>query len=470
MGASGDNRRKTQLPTTTRRDLVRRTALGGAAFALSERHGPETAQAQPVPKGRCKTQKIKVWLKGFIPGNIPGQTEPVPGAPGKMMVDGSLLPNFTHVKFPGCFYTDHRDFSNDPAASARLHSYLEIDVASSSVYQRHWCTPTVRVDCTTGNVECRKAAVNSGHFDQLGIQQFYDKARWLFRLGAAASDPCAVGSPDVDYEGYLSIDLSEGQTRVDVSFFGRIDTYPAFEMYAQVDEGEPKTMMRIPIPSGNSPLGLFGYASRPVKAKVTIITGACGYHIRDRTRLDSSRHGPGYDVTFDARLAPDPNAPGEWLASGSWGGQQLRVLINPGECSKTTMESVGGEVVAGLVTSGAGYLNYELISQPVVHDFIDESVTFGLISDDDIGTAEERSFPYTAGRLMVPMDDDVDAAAFQFDDGVIQDGGGCLGLVTQHQWVQIERVHIDPKAPPQLPKEPPDEPDEPPVIPGPPLS
>lgn len=77
-------------------------------------------ETEPSQNMSCQIGVIQVWLKSFIPGEYHGETEPVPGVPGKTMLNPLLL--------PGCFYTDHRSFSGDPDASARMTSFLELDV------------------------------------------------------------------------------------------------------------------------------------------------------------------------------------------------------------------------------------------------------------------------------------------------------------------------------------------------------
>lgn len=445
----------------SRRDLLRFGAAGGAALAIPT-VTIDQADAQPATADRCKIRTVRVWLKAFIPGSIPELSKPVPGDPEKSMVD---VPGI-----PGCFFSDHRSFDPDPAAEARMHSVLEIDLDTDTVTQKHWCGETVDVDCDTGKVTCRKTAANRGNFSRLGIRQFHDRRRWMFRLTAAAGNPCVPGAPDIDYEGLVTIEVTEGQTRADITFKGKIDGFPAYEMYAQLDGGMPKEIFRALPPQGNTPMNLFGWASRSVTASASLVTGTCGYLIRDRSRYDSSRHGLAWDGTFTARLVPDPGSPDEWKVSGSWNAQGRRVLVNPGQCSESNMESLGGTVESGFVSEGAGMLSYALVSQPVVRDFIDERYTFGLVSDDDLGTEEERSHPFTASRLAMPMAPETVSASFTFDDGVVQQDS-CWGTVTHRQWVQVERVYIHPDAPPDLPPDPPPPPpEEPPIIPGPPLT
>ena len=68
----------------------------------------------------CVIKTIQVWLKGFIPAQPTDHIKPLPNNPGKMMI---TIPNV-----PGCFSTDNRSFSDDPAASARMTSFIEIEM------------------------------------------------------------------------------------------------------------------------------------------------------------------------------------------------------------------------------------------------------------------------------------------------------------------------------------------------------
>jgi hypothetical protein len=67
-------------------------------------------------------------------------------------------------------------------------------------------------------------------------------------------------SPDIDMNFTFKADPVAGTVEVD----GMIDEFPAFEVYAAVDNGSPKELLaQMPLP-GKSPANLPGDADRPV--------------------------------------------------------------------------------------------------------------------------------------------------------------------------------------------------------------
>lgn len=215
--------------------------------------GPEAGQ----PDGRART--VRVWLNAFIPREVPGKTSEAAGPnAGRTMLHGPI---------PGvsdCFLTDDRDFSDDPSASSRMHSEIEIDLSGpTELFQWHDCHPTVEIDCEDGEVECLQQADTSR-------MQFTDLrgdpgSLVHVDLVAAANNPCFTGSPDIDCSGTITINV---QART-VAFDGVIDAFPAFEMYASVDDGPALALFRtLPLP-GKDPWNLPGNASRVQSGRVS---------------------------------------------------------------------------------------------------------------------------------------------------------------------------------------------------------
>jgi hypothetical protein len=70
-----------------------------------------------------------------------------------------------------------------------------------------------------------------------------DGLTYTARLEAAGSIPLVAAARlvgDLDYEGDLRIDLvGNGESAV-VSFDGKVDAFPAYEMYVSADDGPPK--------------------------------------------------------------------------------------------------------------------------------------------------------------------------------------------------------------------------------------
>lgn len=206
-------------------------------------------------------QTVKVWLNAFIPGDVPGKTVPAPSPPGGTMLHGPI------PSISDCFQTDNRAF--DPAINApsRMHSEVEIittgDEPSISL-QFHKCYPTHEIDCEDGQLECEKEGdVTRMNFSNLAT---LSESKFMFSINAAANNPCATGSPDIDYVGEITVDLAART----VSFSGFVDQFPAFEMYATSNGGAGATLFRaMPLP-GKDPWNLFGGADRAQAGKAKI--------------------------------------------------------------------------------------------------------------------------------------------------------------------------------------------------------
>ena len=85
-------------------------------------------------------------------------------------------------------------------------------------------------------------------------------------LTGAANNPCFIGSSDIDYDGIVTIDLSNRK----VSFEGHIDGFPAFEMYATSNDGSGVPIFTASIPPGDTPWDLPGEATRDISGEAKI--------------------------------------------------------------------------------------------------------------------------------------------------------------------------------------------------------
>ena len=205
---------------------------------------------------------VKIWLKVFIPRNISGYTKTVPSGihAGKTMIPGPTPAS-------DCFLTDNRDFDSNIAAPARMHSEIKIDVTNETptiINQFHFCGQTHEINCKIGEEECSQTASNSGmrFFNLRGSRS----SSINIDLEGAANNPCAIGSPYIDYKGTLTINIS---TR-SVAFDGLIEPFPAFEMYATANDGSGNPLFRIgPLPD-TTPWNLFGGATRTARGSTTI--------------------------------------------------------------------------------------------------------------------------------------------------------------------------------------------------------
>jgi hypothetical protein len=222
------------------------------------------AEAPEPPEEGYPLTSVRVWLKSFIPG--------------------------PRLRVPGydCFLGDHRRFSSDIAAPARMHSEILItglDTAMPSMNEEHRCGLTRQVDCDTG------APINSATAPTDGMRfynfrypgaEVYDwdqphppaanPGTVIVPLDAPvsvdykgiAADPLVAVAPMIDFEIHLEIDMANGVLNVS----GAVDDYPAFEGYALINEKHgPFTLFELD--AGEHPLSIAGGATRPISASLS---------------------------------------------------------------------------------------------------------------------------------------------------------------------------------------------------------
>ncbi len=257
--------------------------------------------------------RICFWINVFIPGDIPGITRVVPDGPyrGKTMVPhpaakeinfidslvppkygGKAVTNLREAIVPvrtAGYLTDQRSFSPNPKASSRMHSLATILL--NGIYpqltQKHWSDTTVEVNVDTGRQTCRTTAKEwtDGTCDSWyefactdafagTIPGFVKiKKKDIYRnlnveenllklfIETTAGDPCTVLGQligKIDYSGEILIDLDKMRIR----FNGTIGDVPAYEMYAQVDNGPTKLVFKEPMTSGANFTNLIGGAKK----------------------------------------------------------------------------------------------------------------------------------------------------------------------------------------------------------------
>jgi hypothetical protein len=234
--------------------VVQQTNPAGVRSPTIQR---EPSDAETVQSGPL-THEAKVWIKAFIPGTIAGVTKPVLAGPysGGTMVDGP-------TPVSDCFTTDQRGFSSSVGAVARMSHVVNVTDDGSGSFtssQSKSASPTHEIDCEDGEVECSKSAptsamkatvsaVSGGVFGKRAKIEFED----------AASNPCFTGAPSIDVGGSVTIDF--GARRIDINML--VDSFPAFEMYAKIDD-TLVTLFRLSPPPGNTPANLFGGATTGV--------------------------------------------------------------------------------------------------------------------------------------------------------------------------------------------------------------
>lgn len=146
-----------------------------------------------------------------------------------------------------------------------MHSEFKVSLADARLTFNEWhnCDFTTECDCEDGDVECRKQGNTSRM--RFGFPINPDPSRpFKVTLNGAANNPCHGGSPDIDYQGVITIDLVARS----IEFDGKVDAFPAFEAYATINEGAGVTMFQQLPKAGKTPFNLFGGPSESVKAKL----------------------------------------------------------------------------------------------------------------------------------------------------------------------------------------------------------
>jgi hypothetical protein len=229
-----------------------------------------------------KIQTLRIWANAFIPRTVrvigaPDLTAPVLGGPhqGDTAIPGPIAPSVL-----GYFLTDQRDFSDNPAASSRMHHLVELDIAGASIRdEQKRCDPTIRIgSLEAGLEECKQRSSTA----DIKVADFtgesgQDGSRVLaFSLKAGAHNPCfdipinpatppgINPAPDIDWNLAVKVEIdADGETgRVSVS--GRVEPFPAFEMYIRADGGATLPVFRLEPEQGKTPSDLFGLPNRSV--------------------------------------------------------------------------------------------------------------------------------------------------------------------------------------------------------------
>jgi len=204
---------------------------------------------------------VRFWINAFIPNSV-----------CELFGDTFGL----RAPFPpnAIFAGDQRDFSNDPNASARMHSEVVIGDVSSDTptiqSQTHICGETHRIDEAGNVLERATAAADRMRFLNLRGSQTVDPEGGVIDgipnsiqidFVGSAGNPL-IGAPDIDYSGTLTIDRDGSHAIVK----GAVNDFPAYEMYCSVDDGPALTLVqKNPV----VPLDLFGEENRPLQGSAS---------------------------------------------------------------------------------------------------------------------------------------------------------------------------------------------------------
>lgn len=225
---------------------------------------PEYRSSLSKESNILTTDKIHIIFRAFIPNHHPGNPgyiRKVPGRPDKFMIDPPLSswPIFIRkiIGTDGCFMTDHRDFSDDPAAQSRLTTEFRLVInGHNSVVEPipgkafQWAGATEKVNCNTGEtMELGTAIPHTAVFREpfrvAGPFVNGDDIQITFQN--AASNPLAFPSPDVDY----SLDMIYNIRTKKLSYKATVGAFPAFEAYARMNNDATVELFKL-MPTGDT--------------------------------------------------------------------------------------------------------------------------------------------------------------------------------------------------------------------------
>jgi len=187
--------------------------------------------------GKTEPIKLKIWINAFIPSNLPNIAFQIPTGThsGEWAIKGPL-PN------SGSFLTDQRDFDTNIQASFRMQSTIEIDLTTLQIAnQSNTCGKTVEVDTTNGQEICSNTASTSAILltnYATGVNPS-GKKMINFTLDANAANPCYFSAPSITWKIPVTVLIDTSTYKVSIVFDGYTKAFPAFEMYAQVDDSAP---------------------------------------------------------------------------------------------------------------------------------------------------------------------------------------------------------------------------------------
>jgi hypothetical protein len=214
---------------------------------------------------------VRVWLNAFIPVDL--ESAEVIGGNGRHS-GKTALP--TPGPIDAWYLTDQRGYSDDPAASSRMHSELELDLLNWKITREfHQCCETVEVDHETGEEKCREAAATDNMaFSNLQLAE--GGSTLSVEIKGSSKNPClkiasVEVSPNLDYEGMIIVSLRATDRQVVVTFDGKIETYPAFELYASVNDAPPVAVFREGVMPDATPLNLIGAPTREINRQAVIV-------------------------------------------------------------------------------------------------------------------------------------------------------------------------------------------------------
>jgi hypothetical protein len=197
--------------------------------------------APAIGRSASFANRVHIWMKAFIPkdhpGN-PGYVKSVLGQSGKYVIEDPLDDT--------CYATDNRLFSNDPTESARMTTEFILILGNDSVeVQQAASRPVPRIGWTH-HMDCKhgldlhapkRASADDMH---LGMPALSNGIAEIV-VSAQASNPFIKSAPAIQYGGHWTFNTSTKE----LDFRGSTGVFPAFEAYAQLNEGPVMTVFQL---------------------------------------------------------------------------------------------------------------------------------------------------------------------------------------------------------------------------------
>lgn len=203
--------------------------------------------------------QIHIWIKAFIPNSNPSNpsyVRPVPGRPGKTMIPSPTSGS-------EWFMTNHRGFSSNPKAEAKVTTefLLVVRENSASIEKAegrplHQPGKAQKVNGDTGEL-IGKALPATMHVKAIGGPHVAGSKNQVI-VQVSASNPFAPAgvSPSIDY----SMDLTYDSAKREITFRASVGKFPAYEAYASRNGGPPHKLFAV-MPSGESVWSLYEFGT-----------------------------------------------------------------------------------------------------------------------------------------------------------------------------------------------------------------
>jgi len=198
--------------------------------------------------------KLRLWMNAFIPVDLPGISFKINigSHAGESVIPGPLASS-------GGFLTDQRGFSDDITASRRMQCLVEIDLTTGNLASAvPSCGKTVQLNPDDGSEDCTGTQETSGivvnnYSNALNASNLPTMS---FTLDGSASNPCYLKSPSITWNIPVVIVNDSAHQKISISFEGHTKAFPAYEMYAKLNDGNTVTIFQRMPEAGANPWSL----------------------------------------------------------------------------------------------------------------------------------------------------------------------------------------------------------------------